>query len=168
MYLHHFHTTYFLVVDHVKENSLLTATDSDTSYHGAELLFRAVQGSKHQGSDSFSDISRGRQCVCNAAVALTALPSLSSCSSDDIDEILFIGDLIYKGLMSNDEGNSCGLLEVNDLPNFISFRNNVYNIELVGLGYYGMCISNHNREVLSIKEAINKCFTNTRKSIRFF
>ena len=60
---------------------------------------RFVQDTFHQGSDVFSDISRGRQCVANAFVSCVAAhiseKPASDWTSSNIDNVLLGGDALY-------------------------------------------------------------------------
>ena len=67
-----------------------------TEFIMLNLAFFA-RGSIHQGSNRFSDISRGRQCAFMSLSALLCVEScdISSWTSDTIDRILIEGDVMY-------------------------------------------------------------------------
>ena len=78
-----------------------------------------IQGSVHQGSSCFSNMSRGRQC---AFMSLSAL-MFSQClpvqmrTSTNIDQILYYGDLMYVDAFRSNLIPDRETLLIDKLPN---------------------------------------------------
>ena len=78
-----------------------------------------IQGSVHQGSNCFSNMTRGRQC---AFMSLSAL-MFSHClpvqiwTSTNIDQILYYGDLMYVDAFQSNRIPDKETLLIDELPN---------------------------------------------------
>lgn len=64
------------------------------------LEIQCVAAMMHQGSEDFSELSRGRQCVANAlaSIAFKSLPGkeVEKWDSDDLHFLLYKGDELYR------------------------------------------------------------------------
>lgn len=93
-----------------------------------------VHGNIHQGDVMFTELTRGRQCTCNALVALCKLrhiTELSMPSSSDIDDILIKGDELYHNVIMNLAFNHTlanYYLTFDELPTKFDINRMVYNI----------------------------------------
>ena len=81
-------------------------------------MLTSIQGSIHQGHDSFSPLTRGRQC---SFMVLSALLH-SQCWhvhewTQTVDEILRYGDSMYLHALQKGEIPDAATLPVSDLPN---------------------------------------------------
>lgn len=89
-----------------------------------------LQGNVHQGQDMFSYDSRGKQCVpcCLSIFLQTLLNPLKSkvWNANDVDNILIVGDYIYKCLVDA-IGSQHDFLLVRDLPKYLTLQNKAYS-----------------------------------------
>ena len=127
---------------------------------------KIVHGNIHQGDEMFTDISRGRQCTCNALVALCKLRhvdlSNSMPLSTDLDHILLKGDELYHNVIMNLAYNHTLVnyyLTFEELPNLFDIDGTVYNITKLPF-LCGNCCSKTSSELLgySLTEALIKSF----------
>lgn len=84
---------------------------------------KTVQGTVHQGSDIFSNQSRGRQCVGNAKMSSVyrhvSSKSLIDWNSGDVDYLLHKGDELYKHTYKFCNST---YLQPSELPCYICFE----------------------------------------------
>ena len=95
----------------------------DTSIVTSQHNIVYCHGTFHQGDEAqFTDYSRGRQCVTNsvAAIAFSKICDLRQWTSEDLDQILKAGDILYQQIRPveffNHHPFDTGLLELHDLP----------------------------------------------------
>lgn len=94
-----------------------------------------ILGSFHQGSDMFFG-SAGKQCICNAIVALaySCLRHPSEWLSCDMDTFLMQGDYLYNVIPMQEP---TGYLFIEDIPTTFQAFNYMYNIQIIE-SYTGM------------------------------
>ena len=103
------------VTDSFVRSSCTHSFESLKPFHSQSF----VCGSFHQGSDRFSVESRGSQCVSNALCALIYAQFSNTCSSNEIDQILVEGDILYKKILSTlkaDQKYTSRLLTFDEIP----------------------------------------------------
>ena len=116
----------------------------------------------HQGNYIFSDFSRGRFCLPAAIVAIHNLQIFETPTSQDIDEILFEGDVLYqkiKNMLPVQHGAiEHSYLALSDLPALIETTNDQFTSELNDSDLLlGTCLS-RDMENLSLSEAVQNAF----------
>ena len=88
----------------------------------------------HQGNEVFSNLSRGRFCLCAAVLAINKLQKLENPTSHDIDAILFEGDVsnqkIINLLLEQNGAHRHSYLAFSDLPAQIETSNDQFACEL--------------------------------------
>ena len=90
---------------------------------GCNPIRCTAKGTFHQSSSRFKTFSRGSQCVPNAAVALirASYSSPRNWTSEDIDEVLTAGDLLYTEIR-HQQNIQHNYLLVTELPSTISVQ----------------------------------------------
>ena len=126
------------------------------------VTLHVTLGHMHQGNYIFSDFSRGRFCLAAAVVAIHKLQMLEKPTSQDIDEILYEGDVLYRKLKNviRQQHGSFGdmYLAFSDLPALIETTNEQFICDLNDSdALFGTCF-NTDMENLSLSEALQKAF----------
>ena len=94
------------------------------------MALQVAHGNIHQGSESFSETTRGRQC---SFMALTAIifhdhhKSIQTWGTPEIDEILMLGNHLFSDALQNDFIPNASTLTIEDLPNLVRFNLNFTN-----------------------------------------
>jgi len=96
------------------------------------VIHHNVQGTFHQGSDMFSDNSRGRQCVANAYISCVykhvSGKSFIEWNAPDIDSLLHKGDALYKYTRSF---FNAVYLEPCELPSFVCLDGQIVKCSVI-------------------------------------
>lgn len=121
-------------------------------------------GDFHQGDERFSDISRGNQCypICLAALLYTKVKEVSQWRSYDINEILLLGDEVYKMIRTEVHENH---LRVEELPTCIELFDSTFSInqEPQILPHLNQTI--HIPGTLSLHDAFSECFMKNKHAL---
>ncbi|XP_064645914.1 uncharacterized protein LOC135499178 [Lineus longissimus] len=112
-----------------------------------------LQGQYHQGSSIFPDFSRGRQCIPNAMTAILYqhIKSVNQWIMDDIHNILYIGDELYRHVRMT---NPHDLLRPDDLPKVILLKQKYTSIKY-STSFIGSMNGNDNGVEYSLETALN-------------
>ena len=122
-----------------------TSLQPQVKRHYPFTVIRCWQASFHQGHVGNADTA-GRQCACNATVALSTLPTKLNYSHKDLNEILFEGDKLYSEVFFSippHRRDIDGFLSFGELPPKIKIFENNYNISKLTPLY-----PNYNVEIL--------------------
>lgn len=84
------------------ENASLVRSEPQNHFKPLDNGNQILRGSFHQGSESFEEKSRGRQCTANAATAIAYLSSkpFREWKSSDLDRVLLSGNTYFNQCMS--------------------------------------------------------------------
>ena len=146
------------------EPSVTCGNDSRKKQHitSTSTCQDVTLGHMHQGNYIFSDFSRGRFCLPAAVIAIHNLQILENPTSQDIDEILFEGDVLYKrikDMLPVQQGAiEHSYLAFSDLPALIETTNEQFTTELTDTDLLlGTCLS-RDMGNLSLSEAVQSAF----------
>lgn len=127
-------------------------------------VLKCVSANIHQGSNNFSEFSRGKQCIANSLVciAYNAVNKklFENWDSNDIHFVLTKGDILYKHARQTCPHE---YLNPEDLPQNVCILNQLLHISAVPV-FSGEIQANYkdNGSFLSLATALNLCFANTR------
>ena len=121
---------------------------------------KCVFGSLHQGSETFSERSRGRQCVSNAVVSILYKyvneREIKEWSSEDIDFILRCGDEVYQCVR---QYCTHTYLQPKDLPSYFCFEKKLLRCSVSSTFSGNLCESFVQiGPFLSLESAMASCF----------
>ena len=104
---------------------------NQTEYGNYHMMSSVICGNFHQGdSNRFSILSVGKQCVCNAMIALCILPMTKNVTPATLDIILSQGDEWYNAIQTEIRpSQQYQYLETCQLPNKFSYENVQYSIK---------------------------------------
>ena len=90
-------------------------------------MITSIRGSIHQGHETFSEHSGGRQCVfiSLAALIFSGSDSVDSWTQTNIDDILCHGDRTYLHALTNKMVPDTNSLSINELPEVTTSQNNL-------------------------------------------
>lgn len=126
------------------------------------IIEKCVTANIHQGSNCFSEESRGRQCVANSLLCIVHKEinnkSLEIWTSEDTHFVLQKGDLMYRHVRI-----SCNhsYLHPQDLPNNFLLQEKITHVSMINV-YSGDMMDGFqdNGPFLSLASALNLCFAN--------
>ena len=129
-----------------------------------------LQANYSQGSDIYPIESRGQQCVTNCFLfhALSSYKDLQTFDESNLDEILNLGDELYRVLQcSNSIGHN--LLLCSDLPSIFRIGGKCVFKNILLNTYYGTMLPNQNGEIgISLENSLCASFAESTQCILIF
>ena len=122
---------------------------------------RAVLGHFHQGDISLFDVdSLGKQCTCNALLALCQLPQLTTYTPEALDSILLEGDQLYKDIqMKLCPADRNQYMTFGQLPSRIPIQNPKYTVSKhESFHTHGRHLERSQGLMISLHEALLRSF----------
>ena len=143
--------------DHWKQRK---ACKTAINENRGNLVFQCVSADIHQGSNVFSELSRGRQCVANSLVSIVhrAISGklLTKWDADDLNSVLMRGDELYKQVRK-----TCphAYLNPHDLPQHLCIQHQMLKSSIASVDSGDMAENyESNGPFLSLATALSFCF----------
>jgi hypothetical protein len=109
-------------------------TGNDLKIHNVQRPFNAVlltYGSFSQDDARFSQVTRNKQCICNALVYLAMTCNKQERTVIDLDKVLLLGDQLYKSTVHNLEKTKklrSKLLNFDEIPQIVETGEEKYEV----------------------------------------
>ena len=142
-------------------NMSTTVTSHNVGHHHEIDIDHAVLGHFHQGDLNLFDVdSLGKQCTCNALLALCQLPLLTTYPPEALDSILLEGDQLYKNIqMKLSPADRNQYMTFGQLPSRIPIQNPKYTVSKhESFHTHGRHLERSQGLMISLHEALLRSF----------
>ena len=142
-------------------NMSTTVTSHNVRHHHEIDIDRAVLGHFHQGDLNLFDVdSLGKQCTCNALLALCQLPLLTTYPPEALDSILLEGDQLYKNIqMKLSPADRNQYMTFGQLPSRIPIQDPKYTVSKhESFHTHGRHLERSQGLMISLHEALLRSF----------